>query len=214
MTGKTEFFSIRKKPKVKLLSPQFIYAKLLAIYSFVYTIAFVIGCFLFHSLNIEPEHLANSKISGYFSASLAECNGIYDYIDLLLKVSAADISHLIIIFSAGFTMLTGLLVSAVYIFRGFSFGFSISYLTFALQNGFIDIKHPYTVIAIYSVLYAVIAVLLIHFGVKTACFSDEFKALCGRPSMIIKSKAVYLHFLRFLIAFGAILLINLTRCLF
>lgn len=212
MTTNTEFFSVTKKRKVKLLSPEFIYAKLLLVYALFYTVFFVLGCLLFHSLELSDSAFISSRINGYFSIDFAQCENAFDYANTLLDISNTDISHLLIIFTAGFTMLVGVIVSVIFIVRGFSLGFSLSYIAYAVNSGSLGIEHPYAAVVIYSMLSASLAAVLIHFGVKTACFSDDFKTLCGRPRMIIKSKALYLQILRFLIAFGAVLILNLIRC--
>ncbi|MBQ6893312.1 MAG: hypothetical protein IJN48_03815 [Clostridia bacterium] len=212
MTGKSEFFSVSKRHIVKQLSPKLIYTKLLFLYAFIYTLSFFLGCLLFHALKLESERYISDRINEYFSVSFDECETIYDYTDLLLNISNIDISHLLIIFTAGFTMLAGVIVSILFLFRGFSFGFSISYFAFAVNNGILSISYPYASLVIYSVICAVEAVILIHFGVKTTWFSDDFKLLGGRPRVIIKSKALYSQLFRFLIAFGAILILNLIRC--
>lgn len=212
MTNNTEFFSVAKKRKVKLLSPQFIYAKLLLIYSLLYTASFALGCLLFHSLELNNGEFISDRITKYFSVSFSKCENIYDYANTLLDISSTDISHLLIVFTAGFTMLVGVITSVIFVVRGFSLGFSLSYVAYAVNSGVLNVEHPTAAVVIYSIISAALAAVLIHFGVKTACFSDEFKTLCGRPRMIIKSKALYLQLLRFLTAFGAILILNLIRC--
>lgn len=212
MTHNTEFFSVTKKRKVKLLSPEFIYAKLLLIYALLYTLSFVLGCLLFHSLELNDGEFISERVERYFSVDFSKCQSSYDYANTLVDISSTDISHLLIIFTAGFTMLAGLVVSVIFVVRGFSLGFSLSYIAYAVNCGSLDVEHPHAAVVIYSLICAALAVVLIHFGVKTACFCDDFKNLCGRPRMIIKSKALYLQLLRFLIAFGAVLILNLIRC--
>jgi len=213
MTENTGFFSIPKKPKVKLLSKEFIYAKLLLIYAFLYTLAFSLGCFLFHALDAENSTAINARLNAFFDVDFSATSW-FDRANLLIDISSSDISHLIIILTAGFTMFAGIAISMLLIFRGFSFGFSVSYFAFAINNNIVTFENAYTLIIFFSVISAISAAIMIHFGVKTTCFSDEFKALGGIPRKIIKSKALYSHFVRFLIAFGAILILNLLRCFF
>ena len=208
MTNDTAFFTPKKH--VKLISPQFIYAKLLCLNSLIYTAAFILGYFVFHSLKVNEGQIISERINAYFSVNFTECQSVYEFIDLLLDISSNDISHLLIIFTAGFTMLSGVIISALHAIRGFSLGFTISYLAFA-EKSHLPSSNVSNIIIVYSVLCATITALFIHFGVKTSCFSDEFKSLGGRPRLIIKSKAVYLQFMRFFIAFGAILILNSIR---
>ena len=211
MTENTAFFTPKSKRNIRLVSPRFVYAKLIFINSLIYTASFVLGCIIFHSLKINEGQIISERIAEYFSIDFSKSHSIYSYIDILLDISGNDISHLIIIFTAGFTMLSGIIIPALHSVRGFSLGFTISYLTFAEKNNLLSTDNANMLIIIYSALCAVTAVVLIHFGVKTTCFSDEFKALGGRPRMIFKSKSVYLQLIRFLIAFGAILLLNSIR---
>lgn len=214
MTENTGYFSIPKKRKVKLISPNFVYAKLLLTYSFLYTFAFAFGCFIFHALDAENSMAINSRINAYFAADWLSADTWLERANLLLEISASDISHLIIIFTAGFTLLVGVVISLLLIFRGFSLGFSISYFAYAIKTNAVVIENPYIAVVLFSLVCALSAAIMIHFGVKTACFSDDFKALGGIPRRIIKSKALYSQLLRFLIALGAVLILNIFRCIF
>lgn len=212
MTENTNFFEITKKKEKKILSPDFIYAKLVFIMAFAYAFSFAIGCVIFHILDFHNSDTINQRIISYFSVNFSDCKNISDFTNLILKISRIDISHILILFTAGFTMLSTMMVSLLLIFRGFSLGFSIAYFTYAIKNGFVILNYPLAHIVLYSVISAVIAVIMIHLSVKTAVFSDEFKSLCGVPRRIVKSKAVYLQLLRYLIALGAIFILNFIRC--
>lgn len=212
MTGNTEFFKVSGKPKIKLRTPQFIYARALLIYTLLYTVAFALGCLLFHFVENKESAAINARILAYFSADFSDCSDIFAYTKQLLARSKQDLSNIFIIFTAGFTMLSGIIVSALFLFRGFSMGFSISYLAYAIRSGSIHLEHPIASVILFSLLCAVGAAIMIHAGVKTTIFADEFKALGGRPRKIIRSKALYMQIFRFLIAFGAILILNLIRC--
>ncbi len=213
MNESTGFFSISHGSKIKLRTPKFIYARLLFIYALLYTLSFIGGCLLFHFIDMPESEKFNAHILSYFSVDFSNCNDLFDYASLILSMSKSDIYHLLIIFSAGFTMLSGLIIASLVIFRGFSLGFSLSYLVLALRQGYTTLEHPIASLIIYSVTCAVIAAIILNFSVKSAFFCDEFKALCGSPRKIIRSKALYAHISRFLIAFGAFLILNLLRCL-
>ncbi len=212
MTGNTGYFQVSDRPKIKLRTPQFIYARMLFAYTLLYTLAFAFGCLLFHMLEVKESAAINSKITAYFSADFSNCHDIFDYTARLITYSKQDLSNICIVFTAGFTMLAGVVVSAVLLFRGFSIGFSISYLSYVLRSETIKLEHPVASLVLFSVLCAIGAAILIHTGVKTTCFADEFKALGGRPRKIIRSKALYAQIFRLLIAFGAMLILNLIRC--
>ena len=64
----TEHFKINKRPKIKLLSRKYIYARLILLYTFAYTAAFVAGCLLFHMLEIKSSATIDARIFSYFSA--------------------------------------------------------------------------------------------------------------------------------------------------
>lgn len=211
MTKNAETFST-KIPEVKLLSPKIIYAKILLIYTVLYTLAFFLGCFVFHSLDLKSGQYVSEILTKDFSNSILNCKNMFELSSLVLNISRTDISHLVIIFMSGFTMLTGIISSSVFVFRGFSFGFSVSYLASAVALGELQGNNLFLEIFVFSAICALNTAILLHFGVKTNCFCDDFKALCGRPKLIIKSKAFYRQITRFLITFGAILILNLIRC--
>ena len=214
MTGNTEYFKVCGKPKIRLRTPQFIYARTLLLYTLFYTLAFSLGCLLFHFLDVKDSELMNARILAYFSISFADCEDVFDFTTRLLAIGKQDLSNLFVVFTAGFTMLCGIVVSTLLCFRGFSMGFSVSYLTYAIRSETISLAHPIGAVFLFSILCAACAVIMIHVGVKTTIFADEFKALGGRPRKIIRSKALYMQIFRFLIAFGAILILNLIRCVF
>lgn len=213
MTENTSFFAVNNKHKIKLRTPGYIYARLLLIYTVIYTLAFAGGCFLFHFLDLPESRSLNSRILSYFSVNFSNCNDIFDASALVLSVSKSDIYHLLLVFSAGFTMLSGLIISSLLIFRGFSLGFSLCYLICALREHYVALEHPTAALILYSITCAIISALLLHSSVKSAQFCDEFKALCGNPRKIIRSKALYSHIFLFLIVFGAFLILNLIRCI-
>ncbi len=200
--------------KIKLISPRHVYARLLLIFTCLYTLSFAVGCLSLHLLNYQSSEIINSRIEAYFSADFSACESVFDYSNTLLDISSSDISHLLFIMAAGFTMLATAAISLLLVFRGFALGFSICYFTYAVREGLVTLTYPYAAVIVYSLICAVTAAIMIHISVKTAIFSDEFKSLCGRPKRIIASKAIYLQLLRFLIAFGAILILNLIRCVF
>ena len=202
----------KRKPKIKLLTPKIIYAKTLLIYTIIYTFSFLFGCFIFHSLELKSGQYVSDILTNDFLKNIGSCDNIFDFTSVILDICKSDISHLFIIFMSGFTMITGLICAAIFIFRGFSFGFSVSYLASAVALGELQGENLYYSVFLFSVICAMNTVILLHFAVKTSSFCDEFKSLCGRPKLIIKSKALYKQLFRFLIAFGAILILNLVRC--
>ena len=206
------FFNVRKSRAVKFLTPSYIYVKLLVLFALFYALSFALGCFLFHLLEVKSSTMINSRINSYFSVSFLNCENVFDVSEKVIEISRADISHLIILFTAGFTMLASVAISLLLVYRGFALGFSISYFTFAIKNNLLTIGTSYTPIIVFSTISAVIAVIMIHVGVKTALFADEFKSLGGIPRKIIKSQAVYTQLLRFLIALGGIFILNSVRC--
>ena len=205
-------FKIAGHPRIRLRTPRMVYARLLLRDALLYTVAFAIGCFLFHMLTFQESTLFNERIRAYFSADFTGCDSLFSYADRLLTYSKQDLSDLFLLFTVGFTMFAGLATAAILMFRGFSLGFSISYLAFLLKSEAVSPSVTYTDIALFSALSAVCAALMIHFSVKTVLFSDAFKALCGRPSRILRSGDFYAQIFRFLVAFGAILILNLIRC--
>lgn len=212
MTGNTGYFKVYGRQGVKLRTPQLIYARSIFIYSLFYTVAFSLGCVLFHLLDTKESEMINSRISAYFSTTFSDCKTVFDFATKLLAISQQDLSGIFVIFCAGFTMLCGIVISMFLLFRGFSMGFSLSYFVYAIRSNAIALAHPAAAMVLFSVMNAAFAVIIIHLGVKTTIFSDEFKALGGRPRKIIRSKALYMQIFRFLIAFGAILILNLIRC--
>jgi len=214
MTENTSFFTVKKKRRIKLRTPQYIYALLLLKYTAFYTVAFALGCLLFHLLDVQSSERFNASIISYFSVGFSGCTDVFACASLLLSACKSDLYFLIVVFTAGFTMVSGLVIFSAVSLRGFSLGFSTSYLVFAFKKGFISVEHPYITITLYSIIFAAMAAILLNFSAKSDLFCDDFKALCGNPRKIIRSKALYLHIFRFLIAFGAFLILNLIRLVF
>lgn len=210
MTENPSYFNISRKHR----SQNYIYARRILFYTLLYTTSFILGCFLLHFINASSNSSLNSAIVGYFSVDFSNCKSVFDCASLLLSASKNDIYSLLAVFSAGFTMLSGLVISSVLFFRGFSLGFSLSYFALALKEHYISIDHPYASIILYSFSSAIIAAILINFSVKSLSFCNDFKALCGNARKILSSKSIYSHFYCFLLAIGTILIINLIRFIF
>ena len=207
----TASFSLCEKAK-PLRSAEAVYSKRLLVYTFFYTAAFAAGCLVFHMLDAGSSARLNAQILRYFSFDLGECSTFFDVCDYLLSSCSQELSHLFLIFTAGFTLFATLAISLLLVYRGFALGFSVSYLTFSVRYGLVALEKPQLAVVVYTLLCAMIAAVLIHFGVRSSLFSEEFKALCGNPKRIAASKALYLHLFRFLTGAGAILLLNLLRC--
>ncbi len=208
----TEHFKIKNRPKIKLLSRKYIYARLILLYTFAYTMAFGAGCLLFHMLEVKSSATIDARILSYFSADFSDCDDLFEYCGRLLSESRSDITHLVLIFTAGFTMFSTIALAGILMFRGASFGFSVSYLAYAIKYETASFDRPVSAIVLFSVLCATGAAVLIHMSVKTAIFTDEFKTLCGRPRLIVRSSAFYMQIFRFFTILGAILILNLIRC--
>lgn len=212
MTENVGSFKIPKKKRIRLITPRYIYVKFTLIYTLFYVLAFALGCLLFHLTDGRESALFNRRITDYFSASLDGCGDAFAFSKRLLSVSMQDVTRLALIFTAGFTVFVSLAVTGLLIFRGLSFGFSVSYLAYAIRAESVVLARPVASLTFFSLLGAMTAAVMIHLAVKTTMFSDEFKALCGRPRLILHSRALYMQMLRFLVALGAILFINLIRC--
>lgn len=211
MTENTGYFKV-KSPRVRLRTPQYIYVRLLLLYTCVYTFAFFAGCLLFHVLKVNESQIAFSNFE-FLNTEFGEFNDLFSFSERILAISKRDLTDTFVIFAAGFTMLAGLAISFTLLLRGFSLGFTVNCLAFMTRSDPIRFAHPVLSVTLFSVLSAVGAAILLHLAVKSVLFSDDFKALCGRPSKIIRSKALYAHVFRFLVAFGAFLILNLIRCL-
>lgn len=207
MTENKGYYKVGSE-RIKLRTPQYIYIRLLLLYTFLYTLAFAMGCLLFHFLKINE----GQTFSALFPNDLAGCTDIFSFCKHILAISRKDLSDLFVVFTAGFTMLAGFIASGVLLYRGFSLGFTVSTLVYALRANTLGIAHPVLAAILFSSLSALGAVILLHLSVRSTLFSDDFKALCGRPGRIIRSGLLYAHIFRFLIAFGAFLLLNLIRC--
>lgn len=210
MTEKTGYFKVAS-PRIKLRTPQHIYVRLLLVYTCVYTLAFFLGCLLFHVLKINEGQIFSTDPT-FFDVGLTDCEDIYAFCEQILSLSRRDLTDAFVLFAAGFTMLAGLAVSLTLAMRGFSLGFTVNCLAFVLRSDPMRFPHPVMTVTLFSILSAVGAAILLHLSVKAVLFSDDFKALCGRPSKIIRSKALYTHIFRFLVVFGAFLILNLIRC--
>lgn len=210
MAEKTGYFKVAS-PRIKLRTPQYIYIRLLLFYTCIYTLAFSLGALLFHILKVSKGQTL-SVDSGYFKTEALHFEDVFSLCEQILSLSRRDLTDTFVIFAAGFTMLAGLAVSFTIAMRGFSLGFTVSCLVFAVRSDSLLSAHPIISITLFSILSAIGAAILLHLSAKSVLFSDDFKALCGRPSKIIRSKALYTHIFRFLVVLGAFLILNLIRC--
>lgn len=212
MTDSTGFFTVSvRKPKIRFLEPNLIYARLLLWYTFAYTVAFGGGCLMFHWLNVKESQTFNIRIESYFSKSIFSADNVYDFLEAFVSTCQKDLSHIVLLFAAGFTLFAGLAVFTLLSFRGFALGFSASYFVYAIRTQCISLAHPKLSLCIYSVICATVAAVMLHSAVKSVMFSDAFKALGGRPRKILCSKELYRHVFRLLIGLGATLLLNFIR---
>ena len=127
MAETSDYFSVSEKRKVKLLSQSTIFAKLLLGYVALYVLSFALGGLVFYLLDAKNSLVLNARIISYFNTEFLVTDSIFDKINLLVDISGTDITYLILLFIAGCTMLTGVIVSLSLVFRGFCFGFSVSY---------------------------------------------------------------------------------------
>ena len=213
MAETSDYFSVSEKRKVKLLSQSTIFAKLLLGYVALYVLSFALGGLVFYLLDAKNSLVLNARIISYFNTEFLVTDSIFDKINLLVDISGTDITYLILLFIAGFTMLTGVIVSLSLVFRGFCFGFSVSYFIFAIKCNYLLLPNNNLSFIVFSFVGALSTSIMIYFSVKTTCFSYDFRALDGITRKIIKSKALYAQLYRFLIAFGALLILNLIRCI-
>lgn len=212
MTKQTDTFRIPRKKRVRLITPRGVYAKYILIYTLCYTAAFAVGCLLFHLTGGAENAQFDRRIAGFFSASLAGTADAFDFAKRLLSFAAQDLTRLGLIFMAGFTVFVSFAVAGILIFRGLSFGFAVSYLASLVRRDALALPRPVASLMLFSLLGALTAAMMIHLSVRTTMFSDEFKALCGRPRLILRSGALYAQLLRFTVAFGSILLLTMLRC--
>lgn len=212
MTKQTDTFRIPKKKRVKLITPRSVYTKFTLIFTFCYTAAFAVGCLLFHLTGGAANAQFDRRIAGYFAGSLADCTDAFAFARRLLSLSAEDLTRLGFLFMAGFTVFVAFAEAGILLFRGLSFGFSVSYLASMLRREAFPLSNPTLSLILFSLSGALCTALMIHLSAQTVLFSDAFKALCGRPRLILRSRALYAQLFRFTVAFGAILLLTLLRC--
>ena len=213
MAEKADYFSISNKPKIKLLSKRSVFIKLLFTYSLLYSFSFVLGFLLFKNFSFKSNSVFNTHIKEFFSVEFSQYKNISEAAKSLFEISRTDISHLIIILISGFTLFVGTIISILLVFKGVSQGFSLSYLTYAAYSNNVTLRHGILSIIMYSLTLVICVAIMIYFCIKTTFFIYEFKSLCGIPRKVIRSKALYSQFFRFLIAFGAIIILNLIRCI-
>lgn len=212
MTENAGNFKILKKKRIRLITPRHVYVKFTFIYTIFYVFSFALGCLLFHMTDGRESTLFSLRITAYFSSDFDGCDDAITLAKRLLAASTQDLTRLVMIFMAGFTVFVSLVVSWLLVFRGLSFGFSVSYLAYAIRTEIVALDYPVAMLMLFSLLGAITAAIMINMAVKTTMFSDEFKTLCGRPRLILHSRLLYVQIFRFLVAFGAILIINLIRC--
>ncbi len=153
------------------------------------------------------------KISEHFTNVFVGCESVRDYFLVIFAASATDIRYLVLIFAAGFTYFCGIASSAFIVCRGFTVGFSISFLYESVKGTKLTLSYPNTAIAIFTITELAIALFIIFLSTKSLVFSYDFKKLRGRRSLIMRSPTIYKYLVFYLTAFGLMILINTISCL-
>ena len=210
MNENTEYFKV-KSPKIKLRTPQYTYVRLLLIYTCIYIAAFLLGCLLFHSAKINEGQKSIVDIS-YFIPQFPAFDNVFSFAAQSVALAQRDLTDALVLSLAGFTLLAGVTIFCTLALRGFSFGFAINCFAYTLRADTTVAEHPVLSVFLFSCLSAGSTAILLHQAAKSAIFTDDFKALGGRPRKIIRSKALYAHVFRFFVAAGVLLCISLLRC--
>ena len=185
--------------------------KVLIRYCAIFALAFTAGIlFCRASTTVFPD--MTPTIQRFFTDVFYGCESCRDYFTVIISASSPDIRCLILLFAAGFTYFCGIATSTLILCRGFSVGFSLQYLLFAIESKAITLAHPTAAAVIFGTTELMLAAVMIWLSTRSLIFGYDFRRLRGRRSRIVRSPIIYLYMLLYLTAFGTILIINTSGC--
>lgn len=195
--------SLRQKEKT--------YPNLIFKNTLIYSLAFAAGMALWYIADFSVGRSVKEAIASRFSGVFSECSSIKDFFEILLRCCSSDVRHITLAFMAGFTMLAGMALACLLIFRGAALGFSTAYLLCAIREGSAPLSELR--LCIYLALSALVAAAVICFCSHCAIFSDEFRALGGRRSLILHSPVLWRQIFAFLLTLGFAVFLGLLNCI-
>ena len=177
----------------------------------IYSLSFAAGMALWYIADFSVSRGVKEAIASRFSGVFSECESVKDFFGILLRCCASDVRQITLAFMAGFTMLAGIALATLLIFRGVALGFSTAYLLCAIRDGSAPLSELR--LCIYLALSALIAAVVICFCSHCAIFSDEFRALGGRRSLILHSPVLWRQLFAFLLTLGFSVFLGLLNCI-
>lgn len=94
-----------------------------------------VGCALYRLLGIGESELYDSLIERYFLALFYKCDSTLDLIRVAADCCIHELWMFIAVFLAGFTLFTPAVSAAMLLYRGLTFGFSLTMLQFSSRTG-------------------------------------------------------------------------------
>jgi len=186
--------------------------KNLTVFTLLYVVSFFAGILCCRKFDLTISDKISTQIISHFADAFYGCGNYTDYLSVIIRASLSDFRHLAFVFAAGFTMFCTLACCVVNICRGFTFGFSLSYLIIMVENDLSNFKHPSIEIFAFVLTKVLVGAAIIYLSTRAYNFGYEFRKLRGRKSVIIRSPLIYRYILVFIIIFGFIILVNSAYC--
>jgi hypothetical protein len=192
-------------------NPQKIYfLRFAAIFAFVFCVTLVLCIFFV----ISPDDKTSAIISSYMRNPFAPCVYFADYVSVIFGAAASDMLQLLAVLILGFTLFSALSCSAIVIYRGFSLGICVSYLSSFLltQNaGAGKIAMAW----IFAASYILSTLCVCMFAAASCSLSRKIKANMplknGKSTIKKTAKSAAAHTVKFLTLGGQIILIKAAQ---
>ncbi len=186
--------------------------KNLSLFALLYIASVIAGIVCCRKFDLTISDKISVQIISHFADAFYGCSDYTDYISVIVRASLSDFRHLAFVFAAGFTMFCTLACCVVNVCRGFTFGFSLSYLIIMTSEGISYFRHPSLGVFIFLLSKILVGIAIIYLSTRAYNFGYEFRKLRGRKSAIIRSPLIYKYILVFIIMFGFIILVNTSYC--
>lgn len=187
------------------------YPLLILKYTVIYSLSFILGMTVWYVTLPNISLQVKNALAMRFSGILTDCTTFSDRFETVLRCTSSDIHHVILTFIAGFTMFTGIALTSLLIFRGFSFGLSGACLLSLIRESEVAISSLR--FGIYLALSALVAASIICFCSKSTIFSDDFRRLGGRRRLIVHSHVLWRQIYDFLLTLGFAVFLGLLNCI-
>ncbi|MBQ2767056.1 MAG: hypothetical protein IJF49_03150 [Clostridia bacterium] len=189
-------------------SPIYIRLRITGQYLLLYLLAFVFGIVFCSLLDINSLPALTPYVEAHFDRAMNTDASLLARICTVIEDAGANIRSMLFILTAGFTMFCPLALSLQTVWRGFSLGFTSSYLCAAITEGMITMDRAPAAFLLFLGANVLIAASFVELSAQAVIFSHRYREICARPRMILTAPFVRQYLFHYLTIFGFVLIVN------